>query len=50
MAQDFMDDFDSEKAYGFMAVNEEELKNLLGDKATPATPEEIQAASLGTGC
>lgn len=36
-----MDDFDSEKSYGFMAVNEEELKNLLGDKATPATPEEI---------
>ena len=41
MAQDFMDEFDSEKSYGFMAVNEEELKNLLGDKATPATPEEI---------
>ena len=41
MTKDFMDDFDSEKAYGFMAVNEEELKNLLGDKAAPATPEEI---------
>jgi|TARA_R110000823_G_scaffold240635_1_gene365528 hypothetical protein len=41
MAKDFMEDFDSEKSYGFMAVNEEELKNLLGDKTAPATPEEI---------
>lgn len=40
---DFMDGFDSEQAYGFMAVNEDELKELLGGQTAPATPDEILA-------
>jgi len=39
----FMDGFDSDQAYGFMAVNEDELKEILGEKAGPSTPEEIQS-------
>lgn len=39
---DFMDGFDSDQSYGFMAVNEDELKEILGEKAGPSTPEEIQ--------
>lgn len=40
---DFMDGFDSEQSYGFMAVNEDELKELLGGQTAPATPDEIDA-------
>jgi len=40
---DFMDGFDSDQSYGFMAVNEDELKELLGGKTAPASPDEIVA-------
>jgi hypothetical protein len=41
---DFMEGFDNDESYGFMAVNEDELKDILGGQATEtATPEEISA-------
>jgi len=43
----FMDGFDSNQSFGFMAVNEDELKNLIGgvteeEKVTPEQISEIQ--------
>lgn len=43
----FMDGFDNNQSFGFMAVNEDELKNLIGgvteeEKVTPEQISEIQ--------
>ena len=43
----FMDGFDNNDSFGFMAVNEDELKNLIGgvteeEKVTPEQISEIQ--------
>ncbi len=42
---DFMDGFDSNQSFGFMAVNEDELKDLIGGGTTDeqVTPEQIAA-------
>jgi hypothetical protein len=42
---DFMDSFDNNDSFGFMAVNEDELKDLIGGGATDeqVTPEQIAA-------
>ena len=42
---DFMDGFDSNQSFGFMAVNEDELKDLIGGgtKDEQVTPEQIAA-------
>lgn len=42
---DFMDGFDNNDSFGFMAVNEDELKDLIGGGATDeqVTPEQIAA-------
>jgi len=42
---DFMDGFDSNQSFGFMAVNEDELKDLIGGgtKDEQVTPEQISA-------
>ncbi len=42
---DFMDGFDSNQSFGFMAVNEDELKDLIGGGTTDeqVTPEQITA-------
>ena len=40
---DFMEGFNSDESYGFMAVNEDELKDILGGKAADtASPEETE--------
>ena len=50
MAEDkdpkFMDGFNNNESFGFMAVNEDELRNILGGDGTPeekVTPEQISA-------
>ena len=48
MADDpnFMDGFNNNESFGFMAVNEDELRNILGGDGTPeekVTPEQIGA-------
>jgi len=42
---DFMDGFDSNQSFGFMAVNEDELKDLIGGATSEeqVTPEQIAA-------
>ncbi len=41
---DFMDGFDSNQSFGFMAVNEDELKDLIGGTTDEqVTPEQITA-------
>ena len=41
----FMDGFDNNQSFGFMAVNEDELKDLIGGgtKDEQVTPEQISA-------
>lgn len=40
---EFMDGFDNNQTFGFMAVNEDELKEIIGGSATKdVTPEEIE--------
>jgi len=42
---EFMDGFDSNQSFGFMAVNEDELKDLIGGvtEEEQVTPEQISA-------
>jgi len=42
---DFMDGFDTNQSFGFMAVNEDELKDLIGGATSEeqVTPEQIAA-------
>jgi len=42
---DFMDSFDNNDSFGFMAVNEDELKDLIGGATSEeqVTPEQIAA-------